>query len=261
MKLYEGIRVDNNDNIIFNWNYDDHNKDCLYLDGLEAKDFDEQGIRYVYAYNYTSNAYEKDKKIIRQYLKSKQGFQDDNVRDLVDNGILKLDAIKPLKSLSTIITIKSSKPYSLTNLIHLYLTEYGANQYIDFELVKETYDNIEVNYELISNELRKLHWDSVRIEDFINDFKDRFESWKQKGFLFEMKKILPSKIRPAFTNFLKFKTDEQKQIYKQLQNTEVLIYDDFLTSGSTVKEIIRYLKAINPNNKLTVFVLINQRDI
>ena len=61
-----------------------------------------------------------------------------------------------------------------------------------------------------------------------------------------MKKILPSKIRPAFTNFLKFKTAEQKQIYEQLQNTEVLIYDDFLTSGSTVKEIIRYLKAINP---------------
>ena len=98
IKLYEGIRLDNNDNLIFNWNYDDKNKDCLYLNGLEAKQFNDQRIRYIYAYNYSGNASQRDKKIIRQYLKSKQGFQDDDVRDLVDNGILKLSAVKHLSS-------------------------------------------------------------------------------------------------------------------------------------------------------------------
>lgn len=259
IKLYEGIRVDNNDNLIFNWNYDDKNKDCLYLDGLEAKQFNDQGIRYIYAYNYSDNASQRDKKIIRQYLKSKQGFQDDHVRDLVDNGILKLSAVKHLSSFGAIINIKSSKPHSLTNLMHSYLTEYGANKYVDFELVKQTYDKVTIDYILMEEELNKLHWDSIRIEDFINDFKDTFEIWKQKGFLFEMKKLVPSKIRSAFTNFLKFETEEQKRLYEQLQDVDVLIYDDFLTSGSTVKEVIRYLKGINPNNTLTIFILINQQ--
>lgn len=51
---------------------------------------------------------------------------------------------------------------------------------------------------------------------------------------------------------------EEKQIYLSLQGVNVLIFDDFLTSGVTVKEIIRYLKSFNENNTLTVFVLVKQ---
>ena len=40
--------------------------------------------------------------------------------------------------------------------------------------------------------------------------------------------------------------------------TEALICDDFITSGSTVREMERYLHSINPNVKMTVFVLVDQ---
>ena len=260
-RLYEGIRVDHKDNVIFNWDYDDSKKDCLYLDGFRANYFNEDGIRYVYAYQYSPNASERDKKIIRTYLKSKQGFKDENVRDLVDNGVLKLDSVNRINSFDALLTIKSSKPFSLTNLMHIYLTEYSITPYIDFELVKKSYDGITIDYNKIQQALKKLRWDKIRIENFIDELKEDFDYYKQRGFLFEMKRILPRQIREAFSNFLQFRTEEDRQIYEKLQNANVLIYDDFLTSGSTVKEVIGYLKAINPNNTLTVFILINQKNI
>ena len=36
------------------------------------------------------------------------------------------------------------------------------------------------------------------------------------------------------------------------------VFDDFLTSGATIKEVIRYLKAIHDKNTLTVFILVKQ---
>ena len=260
-RLYEGIRVDHKDTVIFNLDYDDSKKDCLYLDGFSANYFNEDGIRYIYAYQYSPNASERDKKIIRTYLKSKQGFIDDNVRDLIDNGVLKLDSIHRIKDFDVLLTIKSSKPFSLTNLIHTYLTDYNLTPFTDFELVKKAYDGISVNYNKIREELRKLRWNQQSVDDFIEELNDKFDYYKRKGFLFEMKRILPRQIREAFSNFLQFKTMENKQIYEKLQDVNVLIYDDFLTSGSTVKEVIRYLKAINPGNTLTVFILINQKDV
>ena len=76
-----------------------------------------------------------------------------------------------------------------------------------------------------------------------------------------MKKFIPRQVREAFTDFLKFESKETEEVYHNLQGVDVLVFDDFLTSGSTIKEIIRYLKTINPSNTLTVFVLINQKDI
>ena len=252
-RLYEGIRVDHKDNIIFNWDYDDSKKDCLYLDGFRANYFNEDGIRYVYAYQYSPNASERDKKIIRTYLKSKQGFKDKNVRDLVDNGVLKLDSVNRINSFDALLTIKSSKPFSLTNLIHIYLTEYSITPYIDFELVKKSYDGITIDYNKIQQALKKLRWDKIRIENFIDELKEDFDYYKQRGFLFEMKRILPRQIREAFSNFLQFRTEENRQIYEKLQNANVLIYNDFLISGSTVKEVIGYLKAINPNCNIVLY--------
>lgn len=73
-----------------------------------------------------------------------------------------------------------------------------------------------------------------------------------------MKRFIPKAIRSGFYDFLKFKTEKERKVYEALQGVDVLVYDDFLTSDSTVKEIIRYLRAIHDENSLTVFVLIKQ---
>ncbi len=44
-------------------------------------------------------------------------------------------------------------------------------------------------------------------------------------------------------------------LFKKLQNTNVLIIDDINTSGSTLRECLRVLKAINPDNTKVLFTL------
>jgi hypoxanthine phosphoribosyltransferase len=58
---------------------------------------------------------------------------------------------------------------------------------------------------------------------------------------------------------VKFKNEFDEQLYKNLENgTDVLICDDFATSGSTLREMRDFLMSVNPNNNITAFALINQ---
>lgn len=259
IKLYEGIRVDNEENVVFNWKYDDRNKDCLLLDGLEAKEFNDSGIRYVYAYNYTTKATNYEKKKIRSFLKNVDNFEE--VDNFVDNGVLRLNAVQDIRSFDAFVYIKPKKSLCLVSRIHSYLLDYSVPLSTNFELIKKCYSEVTFNENKLVEELQKLNWDKLTIEDTVRYTNQMFEKLKRGGKLFEMKKFVPRQVRVAFTDFLKFTNEMDKQIYTTLQDANVLVFDDFLTSGSTIKEIIRYLKAINPNNKITVFVLVNQKDV
>lgn len=140
-----------------------------------------------------------------------------------------------------------------------YLHSYMNPPFLTFELVKQTYNDVIFDTDVAFKSLIEAGWDIVDAEDEVNFISNKFNSLKQEGTLFQIKRFIPSEIRKGFSNFLKFKNDRQRQTYEKLQGVDVLIYDDFLTSGSTVKEIIRYLKSINSDNTLTVFVLVNQQ--
>ena len=92
----------------------------------------------------------------------------------------------------------------------------------------------------------------------INYTISKFNDLKKSGELFQITRFLPTAIRVGSTNYIKFASEVEKSVYMDLQNANVLIYDDFITSGSTVKEVMRYLKSINENNTLTVFILVKQ---
>ena len=100
-------------------------------------------------------------------------------------------------------------------------------------------------------------------EAAIQSLKKQFEIAKKANKIFTMKTYKPVHGRVGFIDFLKFATPEQQKLYETLkQGAEVLICDDFLTTEATVKEAIRFLNSINPDTKISVFILINQyRDL
>ena len=63
------------------------------------------------------------------------------------------------------------------------------------------------------------------------------------------------KYRPFFKKILKFKTEKDRLLFEKLQNTNVLIIYDINTSGSTLRECLRVINSINPNNKKVLFTL------
>lgn len=186
--------MDNNDNVIFNWKYDDRHRDALLLDGFEARYFNENDIRYVYAYNYTDNATGKDKKIIRNYLKNPGNQNIEYVEEFVDNGILRLDAVEAIRNFDVFVCTKTRNSSSLLGIIRSYLYDYAVPLSINFGLIKKCYRDVTFGKEKLECHLKELKWSKKDIEEISDRTERKFNELKKSGKLFEMKRFI--KINP-----------------------------------------------------------------
>lgn len=260
-KIFAGVTIGEDDNIDFNWT-SDSSDDVVSLAEDTSGQFDSDGVRFVYGYEYAPNATGKDKKLFRTFLKTlprtSDGLYSENIDEFVERAVLRLDERYSLQSFGATVHIESSTQPSLVDVMRGFLWEYLKNADIDFELVKEAYENVKFDSEKALQALIDAGYSTGRAEKQVERVLSRFEQFKEEGKLFQMKSFLPREIRGAFTDFLKFKTEHERKTYEALQGVNVLIFDDFMTSGTTVKEVIRYLRAIHDENTLTVFVLIKQ---
>lgn len=258
--IFAGITITNDDEVVFDWDKDSP-RDILKLAESTSGKFIQDDITYFYAYTWSDTATSHQINRVRRYLKSLRNSKDlysQDVEDFVELGVLKFDEFKPLKIFSVLIGIEPSKFPSLVDVMDGYLMEYSQSPIVDIRLVKNTYEHVEFDNSKAYKALLESGLSSHRADREIQFTIRKFQELKSSGTLFEMKRFLPRAIREGFYNFLKFKTEEEKQLYMELQGVDVLIYDDFLTSGSTVKEVVRYLKSIHNENQLTVFVLVKQ---
>ncbi len=83
----------------------------------------------------------------------------------------------------------------------------------------------------------------------------------RKDYFTIAKDVKKSRFRPYITRFLTFKTDADAELCAQIRKQNVLIIDDVTTSGSTLGEILRTLRIINEDNKITIFSLIGRKDL
>lgn len=262
LKVYSGISVDADNNVVFNWKSDSED-DTIHLvkqtSGIHSGD----QLSYFYAYQYSNSALESDKKIVRTYLKNVDSTSElfsETIDEFVDNGVLHFDTNVGLSKFDVLVNTESSKHPSLTDVMTDHIIEHSENSYlIHVSLVKETYDHVTFDEDAAVSAMKaNTRMSDAAIARTLRKNKEKFNDLKAAGKLFEMKRFLPPAFRSGFMNFLKFKTDEERELYSRLQGANVLVYDDFITSGTTVKEILRYLNSINPNNTLTVFVLVKQ---
>ena len=62
-------------------------------------------------------------------------------------------------------------------------------------------------------------------------------------------------------NFLRFESDEEKQLCSSIRQQNVLVIDDVTTNGSTLNEVLRTLRILNEDNEITIFSLIGRKDL
>lgn len=244
------------------FDYDvDEDDDIILLNTDCSGEYDSDGIRYVYAYTYKPEADRKKVALFRNYIKGKYSdmfSKNPDINDFIEAGVLKLDDYVPFDSISAIVNIKPTKTPALVHIIRDYLEEFIDKREFDFNRVKETYDNVSFDAELAREAMRKAGYSESRIDESIDKLLEAFSVLKKTGKLFEMKSFMPRAIRDGFYNFLRFETEEEKEVFRSLQGVNVLIYDDLITSGSTIREVVRYLRAINDKNTLTAFILVKQ---
>ena len=258
--IFAGITITGDDKIMFDWDKDSP-RDILKLATSTSGKFIQDDITYFYAYTWSDTASSHQINKVRRYLKnlgSNNDLYGRDVEDFVELGVLKFDEFKSLKSFSILVGVESSKFPSLVDVMDGYLIEYSQSPLVDIRLIKNTYEHVQFDSDKAYKALLQSGLTPHKAEREIQFTIRKFQELKSSGTLFEMKRFLPRAIREGFYNFLKFKTEEEKQLYMKLQGVDVLIYDDFLTSGSTIKEIVRYLKSIHNENQLNVFVLVKQ---
>jgi predicted amidophosphoribosyltransferase len=83
----------------------------------------------------------------------------------------------------------------------------------------------------------------------------------QKDYFTIAKDVKKSRLRPYIMNFLKFKSDEDKELCSLIRQQNVLVIDDVTTSGSTLNEVLRTLRILNEDNEITIFSLIGRKDL
>lgn len=255
-KTYEGIDVSWRGEVSFNFG-EDADTDIIKLANNEGGEFNKDGVRYIYGYKYTKSANSEQKRWFRNFIKA--GNSSYEVEQFVESAVLRLDSFISLTSLGAIVRIKPERYPSIISIMGNFLDCYGPRDYFDISLIKETCDNVEFDADLAYKILMQTgQYSEHRAKLQVERNVDKFNQFKAERRLFEIKRYVPPAIRAAFSKFLKFKNDGEREAYSKLQGVDVLIYDDFLTSGTTVNEIIKCLKSINPNNTLTVFVLVDQ---
>lgn len=82
-----------------------------------------------------------------------------------------------------------------------------------------------------------------------------------KDYFTIAKDVKKSKLRPYIMNFLRFKSDADRDLCAAIRKQNILVVDDITTSGSTLNEILRALRILNEDNHITVFSLIGRKDL
>jgi hypothetical protein len=259
-EISAGISIGEDDKFVFNWRTDNPETDILLLNQNTSGKYNDGGIMYAYGYVYNPKVDTNQRKLFRQALKNWEQsgafiFAED-VEDFVEEGIFRLDSYKRFSEFGAIVDLEStSSNFALTDVMFEYISHY-IGPGIEYKLIKKLFSEVKFDDQQAYDALIANGYSDRKAQKSIDLAWDKLH--KYANDLFAIKRFLPKEIRGSFSDFLKFKDENQRKLYESLQGVDVLIYDDFITSGSTVKEIIRYLRSINDANTLTVFALINQ---
>jgi hypothetical protein len=83
----------------------------------------------------------------------------------------------------------------------------------------------------------------------------------QKDYFTIAKDVRKSRLRPYIMNFLRFQTEEDKELCATIRKQNILVIDDVTTSGSTLNEVLRVLRILNEDNEVAIFSLIGRKDL
>ena len=83
----------------------------------------------------------------------------------------------------------------------------------------------------------------------------------QKDYFTIARDVRKSRFRPYMMNFLRFTSEQDKELCTTIRKQNILVIDDVTTSGSTLNEILRVLRILNEDNKVSIFSLIGRKDL
>lgn len=254
--IYSGGHVSGNDDIYFNFDIHHSSEDTVKLISLSSGRYDDKGVRYFYAYEYSPESSDIEKQKFKDiFEQDTSSHVREDTRDFIDNGVLEFDKFFSVSNYAYLLHTDYSRSSSLNMLVN---QRFGVLKpgMLSIESIDSMYDGIKFDKQSAYELAEKTGYSRSGIGSQLDYIQLHFKKLKIDGQLFQIQNLLPLFIRPAFYDLLQFKTEQDRILFESLQGVDVFMHEEFFTSVSTVNHVRWLIHSINPMNRLTVFVLV-----
>lgn len=204
------------------------------------------GNKVYYAYKLNKDA-GPETKMLKQSIK----YVDDKVSEsdvnlMINKAVASFNAIDNLSSYDLVVTPKSTSKV-LDLMRNVIGAKAGPNTMVSSDLfVKNTIDNIKFDEEKLNKVPENERKQILKILNTVFSKED-----------YKLRSVSP-RFRKFILNFVKFNTEVNKKVMNRIVNGKILVVDDILTEGTTVKNIVQLLREAGALEVVS-FVLLTDR--
>lgn len=225
------------------------------------------GKCFYYDYEFADDVPGNVRSAFIKYLKFPLSLKDEpNLTQFIQKAIDDLNNKINLYDYDLVIMPQSSSKVNQYMLRYIYRFAQPSLHYM--ELVKALPESIsfDINgyqHQYLDDVLEngRPRYTEVQKEEAKNKVKEMMDLIHRKDYFTIAKDVRKSRMRPYITHFLRFQSDEDKELVSSIRKNNVLIVDDISTSGSTLNEILRSLRILNEDNNITIFSLLGRKDL
>ena len=264
--LSEGVQYDNETNT-FTFDFEhDNETDIIKLEHI-GKKVNAFGRCFYYGYEFAQDV---DSQVRTEFIKSvkfPESFDANNdLKLFIQRAVDYLDSEISLPSYNVVVYPQSLSEINRKMLS--YLSRITTTQYITIELVKEVASKIEFDYERFDIEILQSktqngqpRYTQSQKKDILSKIQCLMEKLHQHDYFSIARDIKKSKYRQYIKNYYKFPDEKTKLAFQALTNSNVILIDDIVTSGTTMFHMLNTLRCVNDSNAITIFSLIGKNNL
>ena len=244
----------------------DGQDDIIHLmgSGYQVEAF---GQCFYYGYEFTEDVKGSVRTAFINHLKFPKSLRDDpELTQFIQKAVNNLHKRINLYNYDLVVTPESSS--RVNEYMVRYIYRFAQPMMREMRLVKALPENISFDMDSYSNrylndvlENGRPRYTEAQKQQVKQSIAEMLDLIHQKDYFTIAKDVKKAKLRPFITGFLKFATDEEEQLCSRIHKQNILIVDDITTSGSTLNEVLRALRILNEDNKITLFSLVGRKDL
>ena len=225
------------------------------------------GKCFYYGYEFGDNVSGSVRSAFIHHVKFSDRLQDDpDLTQFIQKAVNNLNHRVNLYDYDLVVMPESSSKVNQYMLRYIY--RFAQPTLRKMELVKNLPASISFDMDAFNEaylddvlENGRPRYTEAQKEEVRENIRQMIELIHRKDYFTIAKDVKKSRFRPYMMQFLRFASEADEQLCRTIREQNVLIIDDVTTSGSTLGEVLRTLRILNEDNRITIFSLIGRRDL
>ena len=261
-----GVRYDSNtQRFVFDFEHDGA-EDIVSLtgNGYEVEAF---GKCFYYGYEFGEDVSSTLRSAFIHRVKFSENLQEDEaLTQFIQKAVNDLSHRINLYDYDLVVMPQSSS--RVNNYMLRYIYRFAQPTLRKMELIKNLPANISFDMDAFTEaylndtlENGRPRYTEIQKEEVRRQISQMLDLIHQKDYFTIAKDVKKSRFRPYMMEFLRFASPVDEEICRTIREQNVLVIDDVTTSGSTLGEVLRTLRILNENNRISIFSLIGRKDL